>query len=148
MLETVPSVDINRLKTLVRKHDVYFQVWPEFLASNGNKIRVGVEVDLCGAIDTAEPHFCPGCPRCEQTYSDLREIAEWVQPDPVEGAITQILAFDHAIHLGRGSRARPEVILVIHISNLHGFDGGPDPSQDRYVHNLRGRLATIGIVAH
>ena len=102
-------------------------------------------IDLCGAVTTDQPHMCPGCAQCEQTYSDLKEIAEWAQPASEKELTCEILAFDHALHMGRGASHRPEIVVAMHLSNEHFLGQISDRDQERCLHDMRERLAELGV---
>ncbi len=142
---STPTADVSRLQSLARRHNVCYEVWPEYLPVESRKIKVGLEIDLCCVVSTDSPHYCAGCPLCEQTYADLREIAEWVQPGNVGGVTSEILAYDHALHLSRGQRARPEVVLAIHLADGHVRGAIEDRDQERILRQVRERLKAVGV---
>ncbi|MBI4905459.1 MAG: hypothetical protein HY820_17630 [Acidobacteria bacterium] len=142
---TAPTVDVHRLQALASRHDVCYEIWPEYLPTEGRKLKVGVEIDLCGAVDMDHPHYCAGCPKCERTYSDLHEIAEWVQPERTGEVSSEILAFDHALHMGHGERSRPEIVVIVHLANGHAGLAIEDRDQAKILKSVSERLASIGV---
>jgi len=76
------------LRNIALKHQVSYEVWPEWSGFGGRARRIGYCVSLCGINDGVEcghGHHVPGCIHCGLTYDELRKIAEWltlkVDPD-------------------------------------------------------------------
>src|SRR5262245_27952467 len=70
----------EELKELVKKYQVCWEVWPEYLMVDGNKQQVGFELVLAGAHQEGA-HPTPGCPKCLDLFQHLKRIANWLLPD-------------------------------------------------------------------
>ncbi len=89
---------IIQLKDLVRRHQVCYEVWPENLASNGQIVKVGFDLELDGVHEHPGSGALPGCPHCREVFEDLQRIAEWIMPKEERPTAYEIQRFDHAFH--------------------------------------------------
>jgi hypothetical protein len=141
---------MERLREIARSHQVCYEVWPERSVSEGRAIRVGFELQLCGANThtgaDGPNHPVPGCAHCVSTYGELRQIAEWILPREERPSRYEIGAFDRALHVAPHSRrSRSEVVLPIHIMHGHDFNRDVDECEDRCLKEMRGKLAQLGV---
>lgn len=142
---------MERLREIARSHQVCYEVWPERSVSEGRAIRIGFELQLCGAnahTSTDGPnHPVPGCAHCVSTYGELRQIAEWILPREERPSRYEIGAFDHSLHIAPPKRRRRnEVVVSIHIMHRHDFNRAVDDCEDRCLKEMRQRLHQLGIV--
>jgi hypothetical protein len=136
---------------MARKHQVCYEVWPEWSMAGERKIQIGFELQLCGtnahtSLDVRDDPV-PGCAQCVSTYGELRQIAEWSLPHEERASRYEIGAFDHALHIAPGRRkSRSEVVLSIHIMHRHDFNRAVDECEDRCLKETRQRLQELEIV--
>lgn len=148
---TTVDAPTERLREIARSHQVCYEVWPERSVSEGRAIRIGFELQLCGANTHSRAggpnHPVPGCEHCVRTYGELRQIAEWILPTEERPSRYEIGAFDHSLHIAPKKRkSRSEVVLTIHIMHRHDFNRPVDDCEDRCLKEMQQRLRELGIV--
>lgn len=148
-LATQPTTQIERFREIVSRHQVCYEVWPEWSTKEGRKIQIGFELQLCGVNEhTVEggTHPVPGCQYCSRTYSQLREIAEWVLPVDERPSRYDIQAFDRALHQAPAKRKRRnEVIVTIIVMHRNDFNRPVDDCENLCLTEMRQRLSQLGI---
>lgn len=135
----------HRVKELSQKHRVCYEVWPETLMVNGQRVKVGFELELYGTHEHGETRLLPGCRKCVETFRDLRQIAGWIIPKEDRDSYYDIEPFDHAIHEMLSHNFKPEVVLKIKILHKHGFDKPVDSCEERCLKEMREKLAELGV---
>ena len=145
------ALTVQSLAEIARRHEVCYEIWPERSSLAGRAIRIGFELQLCGANTHASAdgpdHEVPGCAHCVSTYGELRQIAEWILPREERPSRYEIDAFDHAFHIAPKKRkSRNEVALAIHIRHRSDFNREVDDCEDRCLKEMREHLHQLGIV--
>lgn len=139
----------ERLKEIARKHQTCYEVWPEWSTKDGQKLQIGFELQLCGVNENAGQtgHLrVPGCPQCFHTYSELRQIAEWILPLDERASRYDIQGFDHALHQAPAKRQRrSEVVVTIVIMHRRNFNRPVDDCESLCLKEMRQRLSQLGI---
>jgi hypothetical protein len=136
---------LERLKSLVRKHRVCWEVWPERMALGGaTPSQIGFDLVLNGAHthDTDRP--APGCDKCKLIFEHLREIAEWIVPKVQRPSRYDVQIFDHAVHYAQERGNRPDVALTIKILHRSGIDRRVDECEVLCLNEMKARLSQIG----
>ena len=152
--ERLPAQDPReiaaKLRDLVQKHAVCYEVWPEWSLDRGKRVKVGFEIRLCGGNARCAGHEgyhpVPGCHVCRRTYEDLKEIAGCVLPSEKRASRYEIQTFDRALHVapkGRGTRS--EVVLTVKIMHRHGCNDPVDDCEELCLKETRGKLADLGV---
>ena len=141
---------MEHLRTIARKHEVCYEIWPERSVAEGRKIQIGFELQLCGTNDhlaaKAAHQPVPGCEYCLCTYEDLKQVAEWILPRDERPSRYEIGAFDRALHVAPHSRhSRSEVVVTIHIMHRSDFNREVDECENRCLREMRHRLNQLGI---
>lgn len=136
---------MEQLRDLVKKHQVCYEVWPDFLIVGGEKTKVGFEIQLFGVDEHASAHLLPGCKHCLETYGDMRQIATWILPTEERLSGYEIEPFDQAFHESPKRRLRNEVALSIKIFHRHGFDQPVDRCEEVCLKDLQDNLRRLGI---
>ena len=141
---------VKHLLEIARRHQVCYEVWPERSVSEGRAIRIGFELQLCGAncqmSDESGAHDVPGCEHCVSTYDELHQIAEWILPREYRPTRYEISGFDRSLHVAPKKRkSRSEVVLTIHILHRHNFNREVDDCEDLCLREMRGKLGQLGI---
>ena len=143
-----PTV-LEALQEVVLRHQVCYEVWPEWSGSGGRARRIGYCVSLCGVNKEAScvrGHHVPGCVHCGVTYEALREIAEWLTLSEQPDSAFRIGPFDRALHIAPRQRwSRNEIIVNVKILHSHNVDGPVNDSLDRCLSNLRAELKKLRI---
>lgn len=140
---------VERFRQIVRRHQVCYEVWPEWSTKDGRKIQIGFELQLCGVNEHVAQngnHPMPGCPVCFHTYSELRQIAERILPLDERPSRYEIQAFDHALHQAPSKRQRrSEVVVTIVIMHRSDFNRPVDDCESKCLKEMRERLLRLGI---
>jgi hypothetical protein len=66
----------SRVQNLVTEYGIFWQLWPQFEQTLGERRLVGFEVELIGSHTSALNHVDPACPTCRHVRSVLLAIAE------------------------------------------------------------------------
>ena len=142
---TVPEA----LQDVVLRHQVSYEVWPEWSGSGGRARRIGYCLSLCGVndqVDCVGGHHVPGCPHCGSTYDEIRKIAEWITLKEQPDCRFQIEPFDRAFNIAPRQRwSRNEIIVTVKILHSHNVDGPVNESQERSLNELRLELKKLGV---
>ena len=142
---TVPEA----LQNVILRHEVCYEVWPEWSGCGGRAKRIGYCVSLCGVndrVDCVRGHHVPGCLHCGVTYDEIRKIAEWITMEEQPDCRFKIGTFDRAWHIAPRQRwSRNEIVVSINILHGHNVDAPVDASQERCLNELRSRLKKLGV---
>ena len=138
---------VTRLKEMAHIHQVCYEVAPEWSISEGRKVQIGFELDLCGISSNEKClHPVAGCPYCYRAYDEIREIAEWILPDEERPSRYEIQAFDRSLHMAPANRRRRmEVVVRIVIMHRRDFNRPVDDCEDRCLKEMRGKLVQLGL---
>lgn len=140
------SGDQAALRDLVTTHGVRYEVWPHYELAGNEKIMAGFDLELCGTHDHGHARLNPGCSLCEQTYADLRTLAESILPTENRSTDYEILAFDHALHMSPGHLESPEVLLDVCIEHNHLSFSPVDDCEESCLQQIIHKLAALGAV--
>ena len=137
------------LQDVVLRHQVSYEVWPEWSGCGGRARRIGYCVSICGVndrVDCRRGHHVPGCLHCGLTYDEIRKFAEWITLKEQPDCRLQIGPFDRAWHIAPKQRwSRNEIIVNIKIMHSGSVDGPVDESQERCLNKLRVELKKLGV---
>ena len=137
--------DFDRIRALVRKDQVYWEVLPEYhIDREGKRIQIGFELNLIATHGHSEEIIEPGCLECIKIYEDLTQIADWIIPKGERDSLYEIGFFDASIHYSSRRRFRPEVILTIQILHREGFDHPTDAHDVQEVNEVEEKLKALG----
>lgn len=143
----VPTIP-ETLQNVVLRHQVCYEVWPEWSGCGGGVMRIGYCVTLYGVndrVDCLRGHHVPGCPHCGLTYDELRQIAEWITLTEYPDCRFEIEPFDRVCHIAPRQRwSRNEIIVTTKILHCHNVDARVDDSQERCLNELRAKLKKLG----
>ena len=142
---TVPEA----LQSVVLRHQVSYEVWPEWSGCGGRARRIGYCVSICGVndgVDCVRGHHVPGCPHCRFTYDALRKIAEWITLTERQGCRFEIQPFDRAWRIAPKQRwSRNEITVNVKILHRHDVDARLDDSQEDSLQEMRTILRKLGV---
>ena len=137
------------LQKVILRHEVSYEVFPEWSGSGGRARRIGYCISICGVndhVDCTRGHHVPGCAHCSRTYDDIRKIAEWITLTEQLDCRFQIECFDRAFHIAPRQRwSRNEVIVNVKILHSHSVDRPVDASQEYCLNQLRAELKKLGV---
>ncbi len=142
---TLIGKESDRLRELVKRHRVCWEVWPEHhIDRKGERIQIGFELNLMGTHGHSEPIIEPGCPECIKIYGDLRRIAGWIIPKKEFNTWYEIGVFDASIYYSSQRRFRPEVVLTIKLLHREGFDRPTDSHEVHVLKEMEEKLKKLG----
>jgi len=139
----------EELQAVVQRHQVSYEVWPEWSGCGGRARHVGYCISICGVndqVDCVRGHHVPGCSHCGATYGAMRKIAEWITLKEQPDCRYQIEHFDRAFHIAPRQRwSRNEVTVFVKVLHSHNVDGPVNDSQERCLNELRAGLKKLGV---
>ncbi len=144
---------LQKLRDLVQRHTVVYEVLTHEeivrVMSEGQpaskRVKVGFDLDLYGTHDHGHTRLAPSCEHCLETFRDLQQIAEWVTSPAEPSCVSEIEAFDRALHESARRGHRFEVGLNIRIRHQHGWDQPIDEEEERCLHQIEAKLAELGV---
>ncbi len=145
MVEPGAEALIGRLRNVVDRHSVRYEVWPAEELVNGKVVKVGFELQLYGTHEHGETRLTPGCERCVQTFQDLREIADWIMPKEERASRYEVEPYHSALSLSPTRGLRAEVVLTVKIVHRHGFFQPIDDCEQRCLAEMRTKLVELGV---
>ena len=147
-----PSAELlEHLRLIARQHQVCYEIWPLWSTADGVRTQKGFELLLCGVnghvfLDGGRLHAVPCCEHCAHTYSELREIAEWVLHMKKPPTHYDIYSFDRALHLAPPHRQhRSEIVITTAIFHRSDHKPGGDHCESACLTEVRARLSKLGI---
>ena len=118
-------VSNSRVQSLVAEYGIFWQFWPQFEQTHGERRLVGCEVELIGFHTSDLNHVDPACPRCRNVRAVLLSIANLVPADLAVGVNSLIYNIDS--HSGAilclpalGNRSAVWVSIYISSSRSNG----------------------------
>ncbi len=140
------AADTATLRELVTKHAVKYEVWPHYELSGGQRVMVGFDLELCGTHDHGHARLTPGCPSCEQTYADLKTLAESVLPAGDRSTDYEIQPFDSALHISSHHPESAEVLLDLRVEHHQHYFSPVDECEEGCLKQVIDRLQALGVV--
>ena len=142
---------VEHLKFIVRQHQVCYEIWPAWSSLGGKRTQRGFDLLLCGVNghvihEGNGLHAVSCCTHCAHTYSELRELAEWVLDLKKPPSGFEIYSFDHAPHMAPPHRHRRREIVVT-TAIFHSADHKPGDygCESECLREIRERLSKLGI---
>lgn len=142
---------LEHLRLIARQHQVCYEIWPLWSTAQGVKTQKGFELLLCGVNghvfkEGGVLHAVPCCDHCAHTYSELREITEWVLHMRKPPAGYEIYSFDRALHLAPPHRKhRSEIVITTAIFHTSGHKPGDERCESECLKEVRARLSKLRI---
>jgi len=142
---------LERLRLIVRQHQVCYEIWPTWSSLGGRRTQKGFDLLLCGVNghvihEGNGCHAVPCCTHCAHTYSELREIAEWILDLKKSQSGFEISAFDHALHMAPPHRhRRNEIVVTAAIFHNAHHKPGDYGCESECLKEVRERLSKLGI---
>ena len=136
----------EELKQIIERHTVRYEVYPHYeIATNGDRVMVGFDLELYGTHEHGKTSLSPGCRLCEETYADLRHLAESILPKEQRPSTYEIPPFDASLHESAGGVF--EVVAAIRIEHRHGFFDPVDACEERCLKEMCQKLTDLGVSA-
>lgn len=108
------------IRAWIRRHKVCWELLPYRVSLRGSSAQVGFELNLYAQHEPAS-FASPGCPKCQEVFHTLQQIAHLVMPQESRPTRYEISPFDSSFHLRPENKMRNEVqltMLLIHRDNL------------------------------
>lgn len=135
--------ETSSLADLVKRYEVCWEVWPEYLLVNGKERQVGFELELCGTHEAGN-HIGPGCPACRRIYSALLSVSKWILPKEERPSMYEVGPYDQSIRYSLVRGNRPDITLKVTILHRRGFDQPVDDCEVRCLKEMKERLTELG----
>lgn len=146
MPDDLGTDEVPRLRSLVEKHRVCWEIWPEaHRPKGGGRVIVAYDVELYGTHDHPADPPSPGCAECRIVHDALVRIARWALPKDHRPTKYDLDAFDSALHYSPRRRSRADVSLTIRLHHRHDFQSPVDECQRRCVKDIEAALAVLGV---
>jgi hypothetical protein len=135
----------SRLQSAVFEYGVFYQLWPKFEGSNGERRLIGAEVELIGS-HTADPnHLDLACPMCHHVRSALLTVANDLVQQTGLASPDFIIDVDASANLvlilpALGNRSLVTVSINVSWNQGNGNDVESDALSD-----IKGFLSECGI---
>ena len=110
----------SELQSWIREHKVCWELLPHWMSDRGNRVQVGFELNLF-AQHGPSVLASPGCPKCQDLFRVLQQIAQAALPTENRPTRYEICPFDSSFHLRPETRMKNEVqltLLLIHRENV------------------------------
>jgi hypothetical protein len=139
------------LKALAQKHQVCYEVWPEWSLVEGQRVKIGYMLELYGANAHEDGqdacHLGPGCGSCRETYEDMKRIAEWIMPQEERISRYEIEPFNRVLHIAPKQRKlRSEVVLTVKILHRHEVNLPVDECEQVCLKEMQDKLAALKVL--
>jgi len=142
---------VDHLRLIARQHQVCYEIWPAWSSPGEKRTQRCFGLVLCGvnghAIHEGNGwHAVPCCTHCAHTYSELREIAEWILDLKNPHSGFEIYSFDHALHMAPPHRHhRNEIVVTTAIFHNDDHKPGDYGCENECLKEVRERLSKLGI---
>ena len=142
---------VEHLRLIARQHQVCYEIWPLWSTLGEKRTQKGFELLLCGVNDHVihegnGSHAVSCCTHCAHTYSELREIAEWILDLKKPPSGFEFYSFDHAPHMAPPHRHhRSEIVVTTAIFYSADHKPGNHGCESECLKEVRERLSTLGI---
>jgi hypothetical protein len=134
------------LADLVRRFQVCWEVWPEYVVISQKSRQVGFELELLGSHKSLG-EFDSSCPKSVEIHVALESIARWIlQRDEVVTFEIQDCGQRLCYSSARGNR--PDVALLIKILHRTSFESPVDECERAYLEKAKARLRQLGACEH
>lgn len=95
---------VEHLRLIARQHQACYEIWPTWSSLCRKRTHKSFNLLLCGVNgheihEGNDCHAVPCCTHCAHTYSELREIAEWILDLKKPRSGFEIYSFDRALHM-------------------------------------------------
>jgi hypothetical protein len=135
------------LRDLITRHQVYWQVWPEYrMSSDDALVKVGFQLGLFGTHDHPQSNPIAGCGECVKVYRDLHRIARSILPPEGRESRYEVGIFEGALSASR-SASRRDILLTIKVLHRHQTDGPIDDCEVRCLEEMKEKLHALGALA-
>jgi hypothetical protein len=134
----------STLADLVRRYQVCWEVWPEYIVVGGKEGQVGFELELSGTPEADAGHVAAGSPVCRSVYNALHAVADWILPTEERPSIYEIGPYEPALRYSTARGGRPDVTLSVKILHRRGFDQPVDQCEIRCLEEMKQRLTQLG----
>lgn len=136
--------DLTRIRELVRRHQVCWEVYPKTLSVAHGLRQVGYELELFGTRGKPKVPIVPGREEYRAIYQDLLEIARWIAPREARPARLEIEPYEVALNFSPKRKFRDDVRLAIDIVHREGFDRPIDECEVRCLRDMKRKLKEAG----
>jgi len=138
------ATDLSKIKDLVQRFMVCWEVYPEQVLTKGEIRKVGFALELYGTHEPGTGHVDPGCEHCRPVQAALREIAHWILPREERPSMYEVGVEAQALTYSRERGNRPDVRVTIRILHRSDFEKPIDECEVRCLKEMQQALGDIG----
>jgi hypothetical protein len=138
------ATDLSKIKDLVQRFQVCWEVYPEQVLTTGEIRKVGFSLELYGTHEPDTEHVSPGCEHCRPVQAALREIAQWILPREKRPSMYEVSVETQALSYSRERGNRPDVRVTIRILHRTDFEKPVDECEVRCLKEMEQALGDIG----
>jgi len=120
----------SEVQSLVTEYGVFWQPWPQFEQTHGERRLVGFEVELIGAHMSDVNHVDLACPSCRHVRSVLLAIADGMHDELIVSRNSLTYSIDSHSNsilclpaLGNRSAVSVSIYVFLNHSNGQSFEG-------------------------
>jgi hypothetical protein len=143
-MSTDQSDSLDELRELVAQHGARYEVWPEYQLAGDKKVAVGYSLELYASHDHEGSQLSIGCERCQETYNDLKRVAEAILPQEKRDSRYEIAPFNRSIHLDAKHHLRGEVVLKVKILHQENYFHPVDECEEECLVEMKQKLDELG----
>lgn len=138
------ATDLSKIKDLVQRFMVCWEVYPEQVLTKGEMRKVGFTLELYGTHEPGTEHVSPGCEHCRPVQAALREIAHWILPREERPSMYEVSVETQALSYSRQRGNRPDVRVTIRILHRSDLEKPIDECEVRCLKEMQQALCDLG----
>lgn len=139
----MPAEETSGLREFVREHRVHYEVKPEIVIRDSERLKVGFEV-RAWAVHEKGAKALPGCEKCKDLASGLREVAEWLVPSDDRPTRVAIEPFEPRLYESSVVPGADEVAVSIRLVHQGEYERPIDACEERCLKEIRAKLKELG----
>jgi hypothetical protein len=133
-----------RIRDLVQRYRVCWNVWPEEWFVHGTKRTIGFAIELCGTHEPGTLHVSPGCEHCRSVQKALKEIANWILPREERPSMYDIDINSQALDYSPAHGNHHYISLTIRITHSGIIERPADECEVRCLQEMEQSLKNLG----
>jgi hypothetical protein len=138
------ATDLSKLKDLVQRFRVCWELYPEQVLTGGEIRKVGFALELYGTHEPGTGHVDPGCDHCRTVQSALNDIAGWILPREERPSTYEVSVNGQGLSYSPARGNRPDVQVTIRIHHRGDFEQPVDECELRCLKEMQKALSELG----
>ena len=142
--QSVEAGGVSRIKDLVQRFRVCWEVLPEQTFVNREMRNIGFSLELYGTHEAGTGRVEPGCVHCIKVQSALNEIAKWILPREERVSRYEVRIDRQSLSYSHERADRSDVRVTIRILHRGTWDQPVDPCELRCLSDMEHALSELG----